>query len=94
MKIPIVIKPEYTLYLEYWDTVYWFHTDVNVWNGRVKRMMLEDLRKIRELVTIPLRALAASENLKLIKFGECLGWEFELTTTLKDGSKAVIYKWS
>jgi hypothetical protein len=94
MKIPIVIKPEYTLYLEYWDTVYWFHTDVNVWNGRVKRMMLDDLSKMRELVTMPLRALVEAENLKLQKFGDCLGWFIELETTLKDGSKAFVYRWS
>lgn len=93
-KFPLIVKEEYTIYLEYFNHVYWFHTDVNEWSPKVKRMMLKDLRKIQDLVTIPLRAFASSENLKLIKFGECLGWEFELETTQKDGKKAVIYKWS
>lgn len=93
-KFPLVVKKEYTMYLEFFDHVYWFHVDAHEWSPKVKRMMLKDLRKIQDLVTIPLRALVGSENLKLQKFGDCLGWVVELETTLKDGSKALIYKWS
>jgi len=92
MKFPIVIKPEYTLYLEHWNGVYWFHTDVKVWTSSAKKMMLNDLRKICDLVTMPLRAFVKAENLKLQKFGNCLGWFVEFEATLEDGSKAFVYR--
>jgi hypothetical protein len=56
--------------------------------------MLLDLRKLVDLVRIPLRALVEAENLKLQKFGDCLGWVVEMEFTLKDGSEAFVYKWS
>lgn len=94
MKTPIVIKPEYTLYLEHFDGVFWVHMDVYSWTPKVKRRMLEELNKIRDLVTMPLRALVVAENLKLKKFCICLGCDFEFEITLPNGSKALIYKWS
>jgi len=94
MKFPIVIKADYVIYLEWWDGVFWFHTDVFRWSSKVKSEMLLDLRKLVDLVRIPLRAFVEAENLKLQKFGDCLGWVVEFETTTKDGSKAFVYKWS
>ena len=94
MKFPIVICAEYTIFLEYFEDVFWFHVNVRKWTPSVKNMMLDDLKKLRDLVRMPLRALVDSENLKLQKFGQHLGWVVELETVLYDGSKAFVYKWS
>lgn len=93
MKFPIVICAEYTISLEFFKSVFWFHVDVRKWTPSVKNMMLDDLKKLRDLVRIPLRALVESENLKLQKFGKKLGWVVEQEIVCDDGSKAFVYIW-
>lgn len=94
MKIPISFHPCYTAYLEWFSGRFWFHIDVVKWSPEVKKDLLKDLKLLRELVKMPLYAIVNSENLKLGKFGDCLGWKIEQETTLNDGSKALVYEWS
>ncbi len=93
MKIPISFHPNYTAYLEWFSGRFWFHIDVYQWSPKVKRDLLKDLKRIRELVKMPINAMVESENLKLQKFGKSTGWVVEQNHTLKDGSDALIYRW-
>jgi hypothetical protein len=54
--------------------------------------MIEDLRKICDLVTMPLRAFVKAENLKLQKFAVLIGFLKEFEATLEDGSNAFVYR--
>lgn len=62
------------MYLELFEGMLWFHTDVHKWTPTVKAKYLEDLNLLQYLVGVPLVALVAVSNTKLAKFGEVTGW--------------------
>lgn len=73
-KVPVVIRPDYVMYLELYENMLWFHTDVYKWTKQVKQEYLKDLNTLQTLVQVPLVALVEIENYKLAKFGETTGW--------------------
>jgi hypothetical protein len=73
-KVPVVLKPEYTMYLEDFNRMLWFHTDVYNWNKTIKSKFIKDLNVLQSLVTIPLAALVDDNNKKLIKFSRVVGF--------------------
>jgi hypothetical protein len=62
------------MYLELFEGMLWFHTDVHKWTPTIKTKYLEDLNLLQQLVGIPLVALVEEENIKLAKFGKSVGW--------------------
>jgi hypothetical protein len=73
-KVPIVNRLDYTMYLEFYADMLWFHTDVRRWTPEVKKQYLEDLDLLQYLVAIPIVALVVKDNVKLAKFGAVTGW--------------------
>jgi hypothetical protein len=57
MKVPVVLRDDYTMYLELHDAALWFHTDVHKWSQEVKKKYLEDLNLLQYLTNVPLLAL-------------------------------------
>lgn len=74
LKVPVVNRVDYTMYLELFEGMLWFHTDVRKWTPTVKAKYLEDLNLLQYLVDVPLVALVAQDNKKLAKFGKATGW--------------------
>ena len=74
IKVPVVNRQDYTMYLELYEGMLWFHSDVHKWTQEVKKKYLEDLDLLQYLVSIPLVALVAIDNTKLAKFGKVTGW--------------------
>jgi hypothetical protein len=62
------------MYLELYEGMLWFHTDVRKWTAEIKKEYLKDLDLLQYLVAIPLVALVAKDNTKLAKFGKSTGW--------------------
>ena len=73
-KVPVVNRVDYTMYLEFFEGMLWFHTDVNKWTSSIKKEYLKDLATLQDLVSIPLAALVDVDNTKLARFGETTGW--------------------
>ena len=94
VKTPVLIRPEYVMYLEFWDNYLWFHTDVFKWTVKIKQRFTEDLKTLQSLLPLPLMALVTEDNKKLAKFGEQVGWTKKEMIMLNNGSKAYIYNWS
>jgi len=93
-KVPVVIRDNYVMYLEFYENLLWFHTDVKKWNSKVKKQFLEDLNLLQYLVNVPLMAYVENSNTKLAKFGKVLGWEKNSDVMLENGEKATIFIWS
>jgi hypothetical protein len=74
IKVPVVNRRDYTMYLELYSNMLWFHTDVFKWTPEVKKEYLKDLEVLQNLVTVPLVALVEETDKKLAKFGESTGW--------------------
>lgn len=74
VKVPVVSRHNYTMYLEFFSDMLWFHTDVRSWTPEVKKEYLKDLDVLQNLVNVPLVALVAIEDIKLAKFGRATGW--------------------
>ncbi len=90
-KVPVVLREDYTMLLELYDNLIWFHTDVRKWTPAVKAKFLEDLNLLQHLVSIPLVALAHTDNKKLVKFGKSIGFEFKQDFIGQDNQMYHIY---
>ena len=77
MKVPVVIRDDYTMFLEFFDGMLWFHTDVHKWTAEVKVKYLEDLNILQYLTNCPLVAMINQRNKKLSKFSKVIGFKYE-----------------
>lgn len=74
VKVPVVVRDNYVMYLELSENLLWFHTDVKRWSSEVKTKFLEDLNLLQYLTSIPVFALINQDNKKLKKFAEVIGF--------------------
>jgi hypothetical protein len=91
LKVPVVNKQDYTMYLEEFAGMLWFHTDVRKWSSEVKTKYLEDLNLLQYLVNVPLVAMVEEDNKKLVKFGEVTGWSILNKMNLNNGKVGLVY---
>jgi hypothetical protein len=91
MKTPVVNRPEYTMYLENFAGMLWFHTDVRKWSSKIKTKYLKDLNLLQYLVSFPIVALVEEDNKKLAKFGEVTGWKVINQMNLNNGKVGYVY---
>lgn len=89
MKIPIVNRKEYTQYIEFFDNVYWLHTDVHEWSAEIKKKYILELDKLQSLLNAPMYGLV--DNDKLGKFGETIGFNYLRSVIGNDGNTYKIY---
>jgi hypothetical protein len=92
MKIPVVNREHYTIYIEYFNEMYWIHTDVYKWSSEVKKEYLKDLNSFQSLVDSPLFGMVEDWNTKLGKFGETIGFTYLKDLLGNDGNVYKIYK--
>jgi hypothetical protein len=65
------------MYLEFFERMLWFHTDVHKWTPEVKTKYLEDLNILQYLINSPLVAMVNQRDKKLSKFGKVIGFKYE-----------------
>lgn len=90
-KVPVIIKDDYTVYLELFDNRLWFHTDIKRWTANTKKRYQTDLSCLEGLVGCPMFALIREENKKLAKFAKTFGWHRKAEIICLDGLRAYIY---
>jgi hypothetical protein len=90
-KVPICIRKDYIIYLEFFDGFLWLHVDIKKWSGEIKKNYMKDFSIISNLVGKPIYALIREDDIKLARFAKSLGWSEKCQITLLDGSKAFIY---
>lgn len=93
-KTPVVFRNNYTMYLEFFDNLLWFHTDVYKWSLRIKKEHIKDLKALKDLTGVSLVSLIEKQNTKLVKFAETTGWVKDSEIVLNNGESAYIYIWS
>lgn len=89
MKVPVVVRDDYTMFLEVFEGMLWFHTDVRSWTNEVKKDFIKDLNTLHNLVSIPLLALV--DNIKLAKFVKIIGFKYEQPFKGRDNEIYQIY---
>lgn len=89
IKVPVVNRRDYTMYLEFFSGMLWFHTDVYSWTADVKKRFITDLNVLQTLVSVPLVALI--DNPKLAKFAKSIGFKHEEPFKGTDGNEYDIY---
>lgn len=89
MKIPVVNSLDYTQYLEFYNNMYWLHTDVYRWSAETKKHYIRELNQLQSLLKAPLYGLV--DNDKLGKFGETIGFTFLQPAIGNDGKTYKIY---
>ena len=91
VKVPVVNRKEYTMYLEMYDGFLWFHTDVFKWTPATKTKYLEDLHLLQALTEVPLVALVEETDKKLAKFANKIGFEYQQPCIGQDKKMYHIY---
>jgi hypothetical protein len=91
VKTPVVNRQDYTMYLENYAGMLWFHTDVRKWSSEVKARYLEDLNLLQHLVGMPLVALVEEDNTKLAKFATLIGFNKMEAMNLNNGKVGYVY---
>ena len=91
MKVPVVNRKEYTIYLEYFNEMYWLHTDVFKWSVKIKKEYLKELDTLQRLLNTTLYGLVEEWNIKLGKFGETIGFTYLRDLQGNDGNLYRIY---
>lgn len=89
MKLPVVNRNEYTIYLEFYNNMYWLHTDVFKWTAEVKKDYVRELNQLQILLNAPLYGIV--DNPKLGKFGRSLGFAFVNNVVGNDNRVYQIY---
>ena len=89
MKLPVVNRPEYIIYLELFCNYYWIHTDVFKWSAETKRHYIRELNQLQLLLDAPLYGLV--DNEKLGKFGTTIGFKYIKDLLGNDGRMYKIY---
>lgn len=93
VKTPVVVRDNYVMYLEWFNSQLWYHTDIFRWSSDIKKKFIEDLNTLQSLLPLSLVALVDESNNKLIKFCKNTGWKKGREVMLNNGSKANIFYW-
>lgn len=76
LKVPVVRRPEYTLYLEQATRDETFiHCDVYTWSPTVRRKLTDDWQALKALHGGPIRALHTPGDRKHLKFITLFGFK-------------------
>lgn len=89
MKVPVVNRTEYVQYLEFFNNMYWLHTDVYEWSAEIKKNYIRELNQLQSLLNAPLYGLV--DNDKLGKFGKLIGFTYTKDLVGNDGNIYKIY---
>jgi hypothetical protein len=92
LKIPIVIRQDYILYLEYFNDLFFLHTDVYRWSSKVKKHYLRELNQLQNLLNTDIYGVVEDWNNKLGKFGEKIGFKYLKDLQGNDGNLYKVYK--
>jgi hypothetical protein len=89
MKVPVINRKDYTIFLEYFNDVHWLHTDVYKWSSKIKKQYIKELNQLQSLLSAPLYGLV--DNDKLDRFGKTIGFSFLQEAVGNDGQTYKIY---
>jgi len=90
-KVPVCIRKDYTVYLEFFKGNLWIHVEIRRWSSGVKKDCLKSIALIENLIGKPLVALIREDDINLARFAKSFGWSEKCQISLLDGSKAFIY---
>jgi hypothetical protein len=91
MKIPVVNREYYIIYIEYFNDMHWLHTDVFKWSAEIKKEYVKDLDTLQKLIDCKLYGMVEDYNNKLSKFGESIGFNYLQNLQGNDGNMYKIY---
>jgi hypothetical protein len=92
MKTPVILSKDYTVYLEYFDTMSFIHCDCLCWNKAVKKALLIDFDKLVQIHRSPIYALHEINDKKHLKFLELFGFVFSNLPIGLDNTVHHLYK--
>jgi hypothetical protein len=90
-KVPVCIRKDYIFYLEFFEGLLWFHTDVKKWTPEIKKSYRKDFELLEGLVGKPIFVLIRKDDIKLARFAKTTGWSEKCQIKLLDESQAFIY---
>lgn len=91
-KVPVVQRPDYTVYLERTSGLTFAHNEVYRWNKSVRRKLAEDWEKLAELHSEPIYVIRGPENRpNFVKFISTFGFRYLMTYEDPEGNLRDLY---
>tara|TARA_R100000951_G_scaffold17463_1_gene13919 strand:- start:7166 stop:7480 length:315 start_codon:yes stop_codon:yes gene_type:complete len=84
-KKPVIVEPDYTLYLDEFEGLQFIHCDVRKWNKATKKRLHEALELLHNIYKEPFYAAHDIDDNKHRKFLEMYGFKYFSTEHCLDG---------
>jgi len=94
LKIPVIIRPNYIVYIEDFQGSQFLHCDVFKWNKTVFKQLKQDWETLKELHGGPLYCLKEEDTTGYLKFIKSLGFKLLKPMISFSGKEVYIYYWS
>jgi hypothetical protein len=91
-KVPVIVRDEYTVSLEYTSKMHFGHVDVHKWSPSSAWQLGVDFEDLKTLVNSPIYALHTPGDEKHLKFLEKYGFEYLCDFVDADGDEKQLYK--
>lgn len=92
IKTPVVIQPAYTIYFERFADRTWIHMDVHKWTPEIKKELVQVQSLLQMMHSEPFYCL--SDNPKLEKFAQSIGYEYLETLHCDDGIDRPMWRYT
>lgn len=92
-KVPVCLRPDYTILLQEIDRTCWAHCDVRKWSVQIARDIRSDWDTLFAMQGRPVFAMnEPTGDVKHQKFMRLMGFEFHKSLPAKDGGECLIYR--
>ena len=91
MKTPVIRKPDYTVFYEWFEGYTFIHCDCYKWNKTVRNSLKEDWDKLISVHGEPVYAMHDIGDNKHLKFLSLMGFEYHTNFVGTDGQEHQVY---
>ena len=92
LRVPVIVRDDYTVSLEYTSKMHFGHVDVRKWNRSVALKLQQDFSLLKSLVNSPIYALHTPEDEKHRKFLDMYDFNYVCDFVDQDGLDQQLYK--
>jgi hypothetical protein len=91
MKVPVLVRKEYTVYFEEYGGFTWGHCDMHQWSPRIAKRLKGEWDVLRASHGGPIFAIHEIGDIKHAKWCRMFGFHYANTFTGDDGVKRDLY---
>jgi len=92
LKVPVIVRDEYTVSLEYTSKMHFIHCDIRKWSKGIGQALWHDFQLLKFLVNSPIYALHTPDDNKHLKFLKMYAFKYVCDFVDANGDEKQLYK--